>query len=155
MIQVAHILLRKGKAYLPTEGQVEGGGAFVQIDPVLITEIASDAIAEALAQIAAIGHPTIPNILRDEWKQRKDPLLTATRVRSWSALARTSASYNITWESHQITLMLHALDAKGRFAATPERAKIFTESVSLRELAEHIVTDVAQLPQLGFVDVRV
>ncbi len=153
MIESATIIIRRGRAYIPVNARVEDGGPFVNVEPVTVVDLNAIEIADALEAVASRGHPTIPSIPRDDWKLRKDPLLRAVGVSSWSKLASDSASYGIGWSSSGVTIYLHSLDKKGRFSFDQNRIHFLAGTPSMIDIAYVVIEDARKLPELGFVDV--
>ena len=84
-----------GKAYVPTQAQYESG-IFVDTDPVYVTAINIAEMTKVIQVVKEAGHKKIPDPkTREEFLERKDPILAATGARSWKQLAKTGASYTI------------------------------------------------------------
>lgn len=154
MIERVGIIIRKGRVYIPVHAKGEPGGPYVAVEPVIRADLEVTAIAKALAEVAAHGHPLVPSITRAAWDARTDPILRATGVKSWKQVATDSASYGIGWNASGVTISLHALDAKGRFCGDVGRMQFLPGTPSRHDIAQVIVADVQRLPELGFVDVR-
>ena len=144
MIEIAGVLIRKGRAYLPVNAKIQGDG-YLEMEPVFEAELTEDALIAALEKIIAAGHPLIPPPSKEEMKRRKDPVLIATGAKSWNQLAKDSFSYTIAWHDGNIKLFLHALDEKGRFASGLGRYTTFQEGTPLSTIVKAILDDVAEV----------
>jgi hypothetical protein len=141
MLEVAGILIRQGKAYLPTQSKV-GTGTFIEVEPVLVADITVEDLLSALDRLSAAGHPPGPAMTREFWQQRNDPVLAATGAKSWKKLAKDSASYSIEWSQGGITLYMSRLDKKGRFEEDTGKTRLFDPDISLEVILEIILEDV-------------
>lgn len=112
--QAVGIVVWHGKAYLPVQAQLESG-LWMDLEPVHVADLNANDLLSAIEKVLAVGHPRLPNPTREEMRQRKDPVLTATQARGWKKLARTGASYSIGWTEEGIRLNVSRLDRKGRW----------------------------------------
>jgi hypothetical protein len=147
MIEVAGILIRRGKAFLPTKAKA-GPGTYIEVEPISIVDVTMEAITAMIERMMEAGHPPSPPITKEFWQQRKDPMLAATGVKSWSKLAKDSASYSIDWSQDQITLYMSRLDKKGRFEADPDKTRYFSPDTPLQMIVQAIIADVATRPEM-------
>jgi hypothetical protein len=147
MIRTTSVIIRKGKAYLPTSALM-GGHGYLEIEPVYVTDLNLDELTEALERIVAAGNPVIPIPTREEMKRRRDPVLKAAGVRSWNALAKGGAAYAIEWTKDEIILYLPMWDEKGRFAAGIGDTLRFPPDTDVRTLSKAILDDARSRPEL-------
>ena len=147
MIQGAWIVVRRGKGYIPTQGQIEAG-FYMGIEPVYTVSLDAEDIIWAFEQVIAAGHPQLPTPTAEEMKKRQDPVLKAAGVRSWNELAKGGASYTIYWGKDDITLYISRLDRKGRFEVDPAKTRTFPKDTALRTLVDVILQDVHSRPEL-------
>jgi hypothetical protein len=151
-IKGASVIIHRSKAYIPVEAEIEGG-PYVAIDPVFISNLLEDDMVEAFEKVIAAGHPKIdPPATPSEWRRRRDPVLAATRVRSWRQLDKESAFYGIWWHDGQVTLYLHPLDQDRAPLMVRDRVRTFPADTSLRTIVKTILTDVRKLSQVGDID---
>ncbi len=80
---------------------------------------------------------------------RNDPILKATKARSWKALAQEGLSYSIWWlpDADEVQIILPKVDKKGRFAPLMDEDKAwrvvhFPKDTPIEELAEFIIEDI-------------
>lgn len=147
-ICIADVIIRKGKAYLPTSAEVEGVGAYLLVEPVYVVEPTLDELTEALERVFAAGNPKLPASAWEEPWAGPDPLLKAAGVRSWKALARGGASYTIEWRNDETVLYLPMFDEKGRFASGVGETLRFSPNTDIRTIAEAILEDARSRPEL-------
>jgi hypothetical protein len=147
MTRIAGIIVRKGRAYVPTEALIEGG-PYVLVEPIHIVDLNIHDIVQALEQVIAAGHPEFPSPTFEEWRKRKDPILKAANVRSWKELAKSGASYTIGWSEDTVTLYISRLDHQGRFEADPTKTRTFPTSTPLELIVEAVLDDVHSRPEL-------
>jgi hypothetical protein len=145
--QAATIYVWHGKAYLPLQGQFESG-IWVGLEPVQVAELSKDELVTAIQRVLTAGHPRLPNPTREEWQRRKDPVLAATKARSWKALARNGASYSIDWTGDKIRVDMSKLDNKGRWVYDVEKVRIFPSDTSLQVIVDVILGDIRSRPEL-------
>jgi hypothetical protein len=147
VISHANILVRRGKGYLPTQALI-AGGPYVLVEPLYIVNLDVKDMVQALKQVIAAGHPRFPNLTKEQWQKRKDPVLQAAGVRSWKELAKDGASYAIEWDEDRITLYISRLDLKGRFETDPTKTTVFPNQISLETIVGKILEDVHSRSEL-------
>jgi len=147
MIQGAWVVVRKGKGYIPIQGQIEAG-PYLGIESVYTVNLNVEDIVQAFEQVIAAGHPQIPTPTKEEMQRRKDPILKAAGASSWKTLAKNGASYTIEWQEEAITLYISRLDRKGRFEVDPAKTRTFPKGTPLRAIVEAILEDVRSRPEL-------
>lgn len=148
MVVGVDAIVRRGKGYIPTQGQAEAG-FHIGIEPVYIVDLDVEELRRAFERVTAAGHPKVPTPTQEEWRTRADPILKAAGVRSWYELAKGGASYTISWEENAITLYISRLDRKGRFEVDPAKTRVFPEGTPLRTLVEAILDDIRSRPELS------
>ena len=148
MIEVIGVLIRQNKAYVPINAKLEGGG-YLQTEPIYTADLTVEDLSEALKRAASKGNPRLPAMSKEDFQKRQDPMLEATGMKNWLALAKHSASYTIAWHNNQATLYISRLDKKGRFETDPSKTKIYPENVSLSIIAETILEDAKRRPELN------
>jgi hypothetical protein len=147
-MQQLGIYLIGHKAYLPVQAQFPSG-IYADIDPVYATDLAAPDLMRAVQAVMAHGHPQLPEPTRDELRQRKDPVLAATKTLSWKELARRGASYSIAWTDSQIRLDMSRLDKKGRWEWDLQKVHLLPVDTPLEEIIDLILKDAAQRPELA------
>lgn len=145
--QEVGIYVWQGKAYLPIQGRFESG-IWVDLEPVYVVGLSTEELVAALEKVLAAGHPRLPDPTKEEWQKRKDPVLAATKARSWTALARNGTSYSIGWTDNQIRVDMSMADSKGRWQFDPEKAHIFPIDTNLQTIAKVILADIRSRPEL-------
>jgi len=145
--QAVTIYVWRGKAYLPVQGRFESG-IWVGLEPVQVADLSEDGLVTAIQRVQAAGHPQLPNPTREEWQKRKDPVLAATKARSWKALARAGASYSVDWTDDKIRLDISEVDKKGRWEQDPQKVRIFPIDTSLQAITKAILEDIRSRPEL-------
>lgn len=146
MYAVSFVVYR-GKAYLPVQARFESG-IWVGVDPVFTAELKADELVAAIRKVIEAGHQTLPDPTREEWQKRKDPVLAATKTRSWKALARNGASYGIDQLNDKIRVDMSYTDKKGRWQNDPEKVRIFPKDTPLEEIVEFILADARSRPEV-------
>jgi hypothetical protein len=145
---VVGIYVWRGKAYLPVQAQFESG-IFVDIEPVYTASLNVEEMAFAAEKVLAAGHSRLPDPTKEEWQQHKSPLLTATKARGWKELARTGASYDISWTDKEIRVNMSRLDKKGRWEIDPGKVRTFPPNTPLKDIITVILEDIQSRPELG------
>ena len=145
-IRIASIYVWQGKAYVPTNGRVVGGGAFVAIDPILEAELQKDQLLGAIKSVLALGHPPLPDRSRREWDQQVSPILAATGARSWSELYRRGLVYTIEWGPDGVFLEFPRRAPKGGWISDREKRRQFAPDVDLGDIVDVILQDVEAGP---------
>jgi hypothetical protein len=141
------IYIWRGKAYLPVQARFESGIG-VDMEPVYTTELKVDELVAAMKKVIAAGHQTLPDPTREEWQKRKSPILTATKARSWKALARNGTSYSIYQKDDDIEVNMSYTDKKGRWQFDPEKVRVFPKDTPLEEIVEGILADARSRPEV-------
>jgi hypothetical protein len=145
--QLVGIYVWRGKAYLPVEARIESG-MWMDIEPVYTSGLKAEELLSAVKKVLAAGHLCLPNPTREEMRQRKDPILTATKARSWKELARTGASYSISWTDKEIRVDMSRLDKKGRWEYDPEKMRSFPTDTPLQDIIHVILEDTQSRPEV-------
>ncbi|GIK59109.1 MAG: hypothetical protein BroJett015_47720 [Chloroflexota bacterium] len=141
------IYVYHGKAYLPAQAKFESG-IWTDIDPVFTASLNLDELVAAIQNVIAAGHPILPEPTREEWQRRKDPVLTATKARSWKALAKNGASYSIYQKDDEIRVDMSYTDKKGRWQNDPQKVRIFPGDAPLKEIVQVILDDIQSRPKV-------
>ncbi|MGH2459981.1 MAG: hypothetical protein ACRDIY_14075 [Chloroflexota bacterium] len=145
MRRLAGIYVWHGKAYLSVEAQLQSG-IWMDIEPVYCVNLNEPELVAALEKVLAAGHLRLPNPTREEVRERKDPVLAATRARSWRELARTGAAYTISWTDKEVRVEISRLDSKGRWEYDANKRRILPPDASLSEIVSIILDDVRTRP---------
>lgn len=142
-----NIYIYRGRAYLPTQAIFESG-IWVDMQPVLTSALNAEELVAAIMKVIEAGHPTLPEPTPKEWQRRKDPVLAATKARSWKALAREGAAYAVQVTDNEIRVDMSYTDQKGRWRFSNEKARIFALDTPLTEVAKAILEDVRSRPEV-------
>jgi hypothetical protein len=135
------IIIWNGKAFLPSIAKFPSG-IFVHIPPVYMTELNTLELIPVIEQVLTTDIPLLPEPTKGEWKDRKDPLLKATKAKSWIELAKYGASYGIEWiPSGEIRLEISRVDKKGRWEIDPTKDFLFPPGTPLEKIVELILVD--------------
>lgn len=137
------------KAYLPVKAQYESG-IFVDVDPVYIVELNEEKLIHAIQTVKNAGHARLPDPkTREEFLQtHKEVVLPATGAHSWKQLAKTGASYSVSWTDHGVRIEMSRLDKQGRWEFDPDKRKILSPDSSLEEIAKIILEDIKTRPEI-------
>lgn len=146
-MKVVSIYIWHGKAYIPVKAQFESG-IFVGIEPVYTVNPNAEELLTAVEKVLAAGHPRLPTPTREEMQQRKDPVLAATKARSWKELAKTGAAYSISWTDKEIRVEMSRLDKKGRWEYDPEKMRTFPPDTPFEEIIAVILEDIHSRPEV-------
>lgn len=146
-IEIVGITIYNKKAYIIVNAKVEGGG-YLQVEPCYISNLTLEEIIHNLNKVIVKGHPKHPPLKPGFFKTYKDPLLNATKLKSWKAVAKESAAYTLVWQEDKIILYLHALDEKGRFTTKQDRTMNFPIETDLKYIVKIILDDVKKIPNV-------
>jgi hypothetical protein len=135
------VYIYQGKAYIPTIAQYVSG-IFVDIDPIHLSSIDSQSLTLSMRLAKKAGHKQLPDPKsREEFLARGDPVLAATKARSWKQLARSGVAYNITWVSEHVRIEMTLLNKKGVWEFDPSKTKILPPDTPMERIAEIILED--------------
>lgn len=143
----ASVIVYETKAVVPTTVLTDAG-YYLQVEPVACSDLSVSGLTAALREITANGNPPTRALLRDEFKQRVDPVLHALKVRSWLALAKKGASFGIVWKDQHTVVSVSRLDKRGRFETDLEHERRLPVDAPIEAVAEAIIDD---LRRRGFV----
>ena len=147
-VHVVGIYVWRGKAYLPTQAQYESG-IYVDVEPVYIVNIQAEYLSEAIQKLQATEHDRIPDPKsREEFLARKSPILLATGARNWKQLAKSGASYDITWSKDEVRINMSRLDKKGRWEFDPNKVRILTPNTPIEMIVKIILEDLKTRPEV-------
>ncbi len=139
--RVVAIVVWRGKAYLPNQVRYESG-IRADAEPVFAANLTVEDLVSAAERVLAAGEPSLPDPTREQWQNRKDPVLKATNARSWKELARSGALYVIGLADNGIRLDISRLDKKGRWEFDPEKVHTFSPRTPLPDIMAIIVEDI-------------
>lgn len=145
--QSVSIVVWHGKAYLPVQGRFESG-TWVDLEPVYVADLDPESLLSAIEKVKEAGHPSLPRPTREEMRQRKSPILAATKARSWKELARGGASYSIDWTDRGIQVSMSRLDKKGRWEWDPEKMHSCPLGTPLQKIIAVILEDIRSRPKV-------
>jgi len=140
MEHIASVIIYKDQAYVPIQGLVEEGPFYLCIEPVTPTNLDQWELAQALLASYEFGNPVTEAVDYKEY-QKLDPILKASKARSWKQLAKQGASYGIEWLNDKVTVYMSKLDSKGRFVDDLEKQHQFSSDVDMEVIASVILED--------------
>lgn len=145
---IAGIYVWRGRAYVPTHAQYESG-IFVDVEPVYLAELNADDLMRAIQAVKDAGHMRLPDPkTREEFLIRKDPVLAATKAKSWKQLARNGASYSIGWTKNEIRIDMSRLNKKGIWEYDLQKVKTLSPDTPLEYIIEIILEDIKTRPEV-------
>ena len=147
VLRIVGIYIWRGKAYMPVQAQIESG-AFMDIEPVYTAGLNAEELLSGVEKVLAAGHPRLPDPTQEDMRRRKDPVLAATRARTWKELARTGAAYDISWTDKGVRIDMSRLDKKGRWEWDPAKVRILPPDTPLPEIIAVILEDIQSRPEL-------
>jgi len=139
----ASILIWKGNAYIPTMAPCENG-LWSIIEPVIVTKPEMETLLPSIEEI--IESNLNQQVVPDDNK-RSNPILNATKARSWYKLAETGASYLIDWTDDQITINMTLPGKKNKFMFDKDKIKQFPSDTSIRDILSVILDDIHSRPE--------
>ncbi len=146
-IKSINVIFYKGRLFIPSEG-ITPSGMRRAIEPVYVAELEKESFVRAMQAVLEAGLPQVEEIPYSEYK-KNDPILKATKARSWKALAQEGLSYSIWWlpDADEVQIILPKVDKKGRFAPLMDEDKAwrvvhFPKDTPIEELAEFIIEDI-------------
>lgn len=104
-MKLATTLLRKGTIHIQgysqtTAGVWIGSGRVRSLDRTVEPQLLANAIRESFAESArGVPHPS-----QDEWRSVQAPMLEATGVKSWAALARGAKAVGLELVGAEVTM---------------------------------------------------
>jgi hypothetical protein len=136
------IIIWNNRVYIPSTATCYSG-IIIQVEPVYNIGFDVAEIVEAIRKVlSSLDNQTrIPDPTRDEWKNRKDPVLLATKAKNWKALAKNGHSYGIEWLEQNISLTFSRLDKKGRWEIDSEKTKTYPLNTSTDDIVNTILDD--------------
>ena len=88
------LILRKGKAFVPTMAQTEAG-FYIGIEPVEVIDATDrQGLEQALIRAVNRGNPVVPTPTRDKFPE--DPLLKHAKVKSLSTFEKSAQSWKLS-----------------------------------------------------------
>jgi hypothetical protein len=136
------IIIWNNQAYIPSTVECYSG-IVIQVEPVYVTGLDAKQITSAAQKVLSSldEQVRIPDPTPNEWKNRKDPILMATKAKSWKVLARYGHSYGIGWLEQGIRLTFSRLDKKGRWEVDSEKTRIYPLTTPLDEIVKVVLED--------------
>ena len=138
-IKFAQVIFWENRFYIPSFVESEGE-LIIYSNP--IHELDSDADVQQLASVIKnvldLPRPRVPEILRSDWKKRKDPLLYATHAKNWRDINKYGAMYAITWTKKELRLDISRTD---RLEYDGNKAKIYLPDTPIEEIVNEIQDD--------------
>ena len=136
----ASVIVYETKAVVGTTALTDAG-YYLQIEQAACSDLSVSGLTAALREITATGNPPTRALLRDEFKQRVNPVLHALKVRSWLALAKKGAGFGIYWEDEQTVVSVSRLDKRGRFEDDSEHERRLPADAPIEAVAQAIIDD--------------
>jgi len=140
------IVVWRGKAYFPAQGRFPSG-IYADMEPVYVAELESGAFVAAAEKILALGISQLPEVTAEEWRKRSDPILKATKARSWRELGRTGVSYGIDWTDEHVRIDMSYRDKQGRWQNDPAKVRILPPDTPLEDIIGVILADIRTRPE--------
>jgi hypothetical protein len=140
--KIVQIFVWRGKAYVPAQGRMEGGGPFLTIEPVVTVDLARDAIVGAIKSALSVGHPSVPRMTRVELDRRISPILAATGARNWGEFYRGAVLYVIEWGPTGTYLQFSNQGPKGGWLFDAKRRRDFPREVDIGSIVDVIMEDI-------------
>jgi len=141
------ICVWRGKAYLPGHGRFPSG-IYALVEPIHVADLTIESLTSASEAILASDITSLPEVTPEEWRKRSDPLLKATKARSWKELARVGALYTVNWIVDQIVVDMSYRDKQGRWQNDPTKVRTFPLDTSLEDVLAVILKDIRSRPEL-------
>jgi hypothetical protein len=139
------IVVWQGKAYIPVSTQLELGGWLDQ-DPVYKTDLNMESMRSAIENVLQAQDSDLSSAVDEERKKKKDPILRATKAKSWYELAKTGASYSIDWLEDMIRVDMTYPGAKHKFQFDPDKTQEFSTNTKLTNILAVILEDIKSRP---------
>lgn len=146
-ISMVGMIVLHGKVYIPTLAETPSG-LLIQVDPVFECEIQAEILVDVIEKLISLPRPQVHDLTREEWKKRKDPVLRATKTKSWNELAQNGASFGLEWTNKGIKLDIPRLDQRGRWEVDPSSITIFPLNTQLLDIVNVIIEKINSRPEL-------
>lgn len=141
------ICVWRGKAYLPGHGRFPSG-IYALVEPIHVADITIESLTTASEAILASDITNLPEVTTEVWRKRSDPLLKATKARSWKELARIGALYTVNWIVDQIVVDMSYRDKQGRWQNDPAKVRLFPLETALEDVLAVILADIHTRPEV-------
>lgn len=131
------LVLRKGKAFIPTMAQTEAG-FYVGIEPVEVVDV-SDRLGVEDAMLRAInrGNPVIPTPTRDSFPE--PVLLKYANMKSLAAFERSSESWKLSKREGAYLLAPYRPGKNGGSEEDPDRTEAIPAEMPLIAIVHRLV----------------
>lgn len=147
MRRLAGIYVWHGRAYLPVQAQLQSG-IWMDVEPVYCVGLSGQDLVAALEKVLSAGHLRLPNPTREEVRRRKDPVLAASKARSWRELERTGAAYTISWTDQETRIEMSHPDRTREWEYDANKRRILPPDAPLSEIVAIILEDVRTRPEV-------
>lgn len=143
------IIVRDGKAYIPTEAKTDLG-VYIMTSPVytISLDIDNNELTNAIERVLKAGNPKIPHPTLYEMDHLPQPVLKAAGVKSWKKLAEGGTSYSIIFGKEKISLYFSKHDKKGRFTTDILKTRHFPVNTEIKIIVQIILDDFHSRPEL-------
>lgn len=141
------ICVWRGKAYLPSHGRFPSG-IYALVEPIHVADLTIESLISASEAILVSDITSLSEVTTEEWRKRSDPLLKATKARSWKELARIGALYTVNWIVDQIVVDMSYRDKQGRLQNDPAKMRTFPLDTPLKDVLAVILEDIRSRPEL-------
>ncbi len=146
----ATVLVRRGKAYLPTVTITQAGFDHY-MDPVYVADLNVPSLAAKLEVVKSAGNPRVPTPSLEELNHPKqhDPLFRAVGVGTWRKLEEGGAMYAIRWSEKGVRVYVTTPGKRlGDFRYDEDRERNLPPDTPVEEVARVILEDVRSRPEL-------
>jgi len=141
------LIIRKGKAYIPTLAKTEWG-VYMTMEPVYTVDLDDNALINSIKQLLKSGNTQVSNPSKEDLNHQPDPVLKAAKVNSWKKLSVGGATYTISQQPEGFTLEFYKKDEKGRFITDTSKTREFPPETNLREIVRIVLEDIYSHPEL-------
>ncbi len=139
---IVTIYLGQKSAYIPTQIRYDTEQA-VEGEPVYSCKPILRELLLIIEKILASQDKRLPSpdSMNEVFKNAALPMLKATKLRSWTQLAKNFCSYMIVITENDISLSISRLDKKGRYEFPTSLRAIYPKNVPLENLVLYILDD--------------
>ena len=136
------IVLFRGEIYLPTIKKFQSGQP-IEVDPVIICGFQREEVKNTI-EIILNGQKDLmpdPKSWNEIFQQSNQPMLRATKTRSWKKMTSESTSYLVTFSEQDISISISQLNKKGIQEFPSTLQKVLPRAVPIEEIVEIILKD--------------
>lgn len=137
------VYIHNNKAFLPTLAQIPADG-FLEVDPVIVCDVSQGQLVASFRSMIDQGHKDATSVQLQSVEKKRDVILQATGVNSWTKLVRSGAlSYAVYFSDESIRIYRSEPDNKSRWRYIVGSETVLNPEADLELVVQTLLSDIS------------